>query len=203
MLELFEFPLSGNCHKVRLMLSALKLDYKSTLLNGAAKEQKSAEFLALNPFGQVPVLKDGDVIIRDSQAILVYLARAYGDDAWFPAEASQAAAVTAWLSTAANEVVRGPNALRLHYKFGRAINRQEASLITQNLLVLLNEHLAQHNWLATPKMSIADLAVYPYIALAHEGQVDLAPFVHVKNWLSRIELFSWFVPMPGIQLQAH
>lgn len=202
MIELYEFALSGNCHKIRLMLSALNLEYKSILLNGADKEQKSPEFLGLNPLGQVPVLKDGDIIIRDSQAILVYLARAYGEDFWFPAAAVQAAQVSAWLSTAANEVVRGPNALRLHHKFGRVINLEEASLITHNLLELLNQHLAQHNWLATAKISIADIALYPYIALVHEGQVDLAPFVHVKNWLGRIELFSWFVTMPGIQLQA-
>ena len=102
MIELYEFGLSGNCHKVRLLLSLLGVDYKSHALNGAEREQKSAGFLAINPFGQVPVLKDGDIIIRDSQAILVYLARTYGADAWFPNDGRKAAEITAWLSTAAN-----------------------------------------------------------------------------------------------------
>jgi glutathione S-transferase len=168
-------------------------------VNGAAREQKTAEFLSMNPFGQVPVLKDGDTVIRDSQAILVYLARAYGDDHWFPADATKAAQVAAWLSTAANEVARGPNALRLHYKFGRAINLDEATSITANLLSVLNQHLEHHDWLATDMISIADIAIYPYIALANEGHVDLSPFLHVENWLGRIEMLNWFVAMPGIR----
>lgn len=199
MIELFEFGLSGNCHKIRLMLSLLRLEYKSHLVNGSTREQKSEEFLSLNPFGQVPVLKDGDTIIRDSQAILVYLARAYGDDHWFPTDATQAAQVAAWLSTAANEVTRGPNALRLHHKFGRVINLDEATAITNNLLAVLNQRLEHHDWLATDTVTIADIAIYPYIALANEGHVDLAPFLHVENWLGRIEMLSWFVSMPGIR----
>jgi glutathione S-transferase len=200
MLELFEFGLSGNCHKVRMMLSLLGVDYKSHPLNGAEREQKSAAYLAMNPFGLVPVLKDGDKIIRDSQAILVYLARAYGAEHWFPNDALKAAEISAWLSTAANEVARGPNALRLHYKFGRAINIEEAVIITENLLSVLNTHLAQREWLATDTITIADIAVYPYIALANEGRVDLTPYANLKNWLARIEALSGFVSMPGIQL---
>jgi glutathione S-transferase len=201
MIELFEFGLSGNCHKIRMMLSLLRLEYTSHAVNGAEREQKSTEYLAMNPFGQVPVLKDGNTIIRDSQAILVYLARAYGADHWFPADATQAAQVAAWLSTAANEVARGPNALRLHYKFGRAINLDEATVITNNLLAILNQHLEHHDWLATDTITIADIAIYPYIALANEGNVDLTPFLYVENWLGRIEMLSWFVAMPGIQLR--
>jgi glutathione S-transferase len=201
MIELFEFGLSGNCHKIRMMLSLLRLEYTSHAVNGTEREQKSTEYLAMNPFGQVPVLKDGNTIIRDSQAILVYLARAYGADHWFPADATQAAQVAAWLSTAANEVARGPNALRLHYKFGRAINLDEATVITNNLLAILNQHLEHHDWLATDTITIADIAIYPYIALANEGNVDLTPFLYVENWLGRIEMLSWFVAMPGIQLR--
>lgn len=201
MIELFEFGLSGNCHKIRMMLSLLRLEYTRHAVNGAEREHKSTEYLAMNPLGQVPVLKDGNTIIRDSQAILVYLARAYGADHWFPADATQAAQVTAWLSTAANEVARGPNALRLHYKFERAINLDEATAITNNLLAILNQHLEHHDWLATDTITIADIAIYPYIALANEGNVDLTPFLYVENWLGRIEMLSWFVAMPGIQLR--
>lgn len=201
MIELFEFGLSGNCHKVRLMLSLLGLEYTSHTLNGAEREQKSAEFLAMNPFGQVPVLKDGNTIVRDSQAILVYLARAYGADDWFPADAQKAANIIAWLSTAANEIARGPNALRLHHKFGRAINVDEATSITSNILHVLNQHLEHHEWLANNTISIADIAVYPYIALANEGNVDLTPYMYVENWLGRIEMLFGFVSMPGISLR--
>lgn len=202
MIELYEFELSGNCHKVRLFLSLLGLPYKSHVLKGAEREQKSEQHLVMNPFGQVPVLKDGDIVIRDSQAILVYLARAYANEEWFPNDPVQAAEIAAWLSTAANEVARGPNALRLHYKFGRKIDIEDATLITENLLQVLNTHLRDRPWLATNTITIADLAVYPYIALANEGGVDLTPFVHVENWLERIAVLPGFVAMPGIHLRS-
>lgn len=202
MIELYEFELSGNCHKVRLFLSLLGLPYKSHVLKGAEREQKSEQHLVMNPFGQVPVLKDGDIVIRDSQAILVYLARAYANEEWFPNDPGQAAEIVAWLSTAANEVARGPNSLRLHHKFGRKIDIEDATLITENLLQVLNTHLRDRPWLATNTITIADLAVYPYIALANEGGVDLTPFVHVEKWLERIAVLPGFVAMPGIHLRS-
>ncbi len=202
MIELFEFGLSGNCHKVRIMLSLLGLEYRSHLVNGGEREHKSPEFLTMNPFGQVPVLKDGDTVIRDSQAILVYLARKYGAPEWFPMEPALAAEVTAWLAVAANEVARGPNALRLHHKFGRAINLQDAEKVTESLLKLLNQHLEHRDWLATATITVADVAMYPYIALAREGKVDLAPYLHVENWMGRLEMLTGYVSMPGIQLRA-
>lgn len=201
MIELYEFGLSGNCHKVRLFLSLLGVKYKSHMLNGAAREQKSAEFLAINPFGQVPALKDGDIIIRDSQAILVYLARAYGGDSWFPVNAQKSAEITEWLSTAANEISRGPSALRRHHKLGGEINVDEAQKATENVLQILNNHLAKNDWLATGTITIADIAIYPYIALANEGKVDLTPFIHIENWMKRIEILPGFVTMPGIKLR--
>lgn len=103
------------------MLSFLNLKYESRLFNPVDKEHKSEKFLELNPFGQVPVLKDGNLILRDSQAILVYLARAYGESHWFPDDPTKSAEIVAWLSTAANEVSRGPSALRVHYLLGRTI----------------------------------------------------------------------------------
>jgi glutathione S-transferase len=200
MIELYEFDISGNCHKIRLLLSLLQIPYKSIALNRLAREQKSVDFLDKNLFGQVPVLTDGNLILRDSQAILVYLARTYGDEHWFPNDAAKAAEITQWLSTAANEVAHGPSALRAHYLLGRAINVETAEQITQNLLHILNSRLRDHLWLATDKITIADIAIYPYIALAHEGRVDLTPFVHVQAWIAQIERLKGFVAMAGIQL---
>lgn len=138
MIELYEFALSGNCHKVRLMLGLLGLSYNSIAVNSSLREHKSPEFLNMNPFGQVPVLKDGDTVILDSQAILVYLAQQYGGEQWRPNDAATLAHIMAWLSTAANEMVRGPNALRLHHKFGRDISLDDAQQITHTLLNIIN-----------------------------------------------------------------
>lgn len=198
MITLYEFALSGNSHKIRLMLSLLKLPYESVVVNGQHREHKSAEFLAKNPFGQVPVLQDGDEVIRDSQAILVYLARRYGGESWLPLTPAAMAEVCAWLSTAANEVARGPNSLRLHHKFGREINTAEAETVTAALLTVLQTRLSTHDWLAGQHVTIADVAVYPYIALAPEGNVNLAPYPAVTAWLSRVQNLRGYTGMPGM-----
>ncbi|WP_332470264.1 glutathione S-transferase family protein [Leptospira abararensis] len=194
-MELFEFAMSGNCYKVRLMLSLLNLKYESYLVNGSELEQKSEAFLAKNPFGQVPVLKDGNVILRDSQGILVYLARAYGEAHWFPNDPPKAAEVVAWLSTAANEVSRGPGALRAHYLFGRSTNLEETKSVTENLLSILDNRLTSYDWLVTDSVTIADIAVYPYIALSNQGKVDLYQYSNIRKWLNSIERLPRYLPM--------
>ena len=198
MMTLYEFALSGNCHKIRLMLSLLGLDYRSVIVNGSERQQKSADFLSLTPFGQVPVLTDDDIIVRDSQAILVYLARKYGNEQWLPNEATALAEVATWLSTAANEVSMGPNRLRLHYKFGRAINSEESRQTAINLLNILQGRLEKYEWLATDHLTIADIAIYPYIALAPEGRLDLESYPAVTGWVSRIQALPGYVGMPGM-----
>ncbi|EOQ97660.1 glutathione S-transferase [Leptospira wolbachii serovar Codice str. CDC] len=181
------------------MLSLLNLNYESRLVNGPEREHKSETFLLKNPFGQVPVLKDGDVILRDSQGILVYLARAYGEAHWFPNEPKEAGEIVAWLSTAANEVSRGPGALRAHYLLGRPINLEETTSVTENLLSILEKRLAGHNWLATDSITIADIAMYPYIALGNQGKIDLSIYSNIRKWLRRIESLPGYISMPGVQ----
>lgn len=198
MITLYEFALSGNCHKVRLFLSLLRLPYQTVAVRGGELEHKSAEFLAKNPFGQVPVLTDGEVVLRDSQAILLYLALAYGGGRWLPADAAGQAEVAAWLSTAANQVAAGPNLLRLHYKFGRNADLPRAEDISRQLLAVLESRLATHDWLVTTQPTIADIAVYPYLALSPEAMIDLQPYPAVRHWLIRVQRLPGYVGMPGM-----
>jgi glutathione S-transferase len=198
MLKLYEFALSGNCHKVRLLLSMLGLPYTSHPVNGSQAEHKSAEFLRLNPFGQVPVLLDGELALRDSQAILVYLAAKYPAAGLYPADPAMQALIQGWLSTAAHEVARGPGLLRLHYKFGRTIDLVAAQQLTTQLLNVVNDVLSEQPWLAGAQVTIADLAVYPYLALAHEGQVDLSPFPAITRWLRDFAALPGYLPMAGM-----
>lgn len=101
-MKLYDFHASGNCHKVRMLLSFLGLAYESIPINVRRNESQTPEFLALNPRGQVPVLADGDTVLWDSQAILVYLARAYGQE-WLPLDALSMARVMQWLALAQDE----------------------------------------------------------------------------------------------------
>jgi len=197
-MELFEIAPSGNCHKIRLFLSLLQVPYQSVQVDVAKLEQKSEPFLKMNPFGHVPVLKDGASVVWDSQAILIYLARQYATPPWLPLDAVGMARVMEWLSTAANEVAHGPSALRVHYKFGLAIAMEQAQQLTAAVMKILEQHLKAEDWLAADHITIADIAVYPYIALAPEGKIDLTPYPAICQWLGRIQALPNYVGMPNM-----
>jgi len=96
MIKLHGHEISGNSYKVRLMLSLLNLEYEWVRVNLMKGEHKSPEYLAKNPFGQVPLLVDDETQIADAQAILVYLARKYGGEPWLPTDALPMAQVDAY-----------------------------------------------------------------------------------------------------------
>ena len=195
MIKLYDFPLSGHAHRVRLMLSLLDLKHELIHVDLRQGEQKSADFLALNPFGTVPVLVDGDVVLRESTAILVYLARKYGPQ-WLPVEPQAQAEVQAWLATAARDIATGPGAARLVSVFGAQLDHPALIDASHRLLGIIDAHLAQRQWLATTQPTIADVAAYSYIARAPEGHVALDAYPNVRRWLAAVASLPGFVDMP-------
>ncbi|MGR9052861.1 MAG: glutathione S-transferase family protein [Gammaproteobacteria bacterium] len=198
MITLYDMTLSGNCYKVRLLLSLLELPYRTQPVDLAGGEQNGPDYLQLNPFGQVPVLDDDGLIVRDSQAILVYLAKRYGGERWWPDDAFGLAQIAAWLSTAANEIFHGPARLRVHRKFGRAIDTAQALQTAEKVLGIIDRRLENRDWLAGDTASIADVAAYPYLALAPEGGIDIAVYRHIVDWFQRIRALPGYVSMPGL-----
>lgn len=198
MIKLYDAEISGNCYKIRLILSLLKLEHELVPIDLKNGEQKSPAFLKLNPLGQVPVLTDGDVVIRDAQAILVYLARRYGGDDWLPSEPEQMGKVMQWLSTAANEISNSLAPLRQHYLLNKPVNLELANKTAYQVLQILDEHLQQRDWLECNYLTIADLACFPYIALASDAKIDLKPYPRVIAWLNRIKQLPGYVGMPGL-----
>lgn len=197
-MKLYDLELSGNCYKVRLFASLANIALDIVPVDFLGGEHKRPPLIDLNPWGELPILVDGDRVLRDSQAILIYLAGAYGGATWWPAEPQLQAEIAQWLSTAANEIQNGPGAARLVDKFGYAIDKADTLARTARILPLLDSHLATHDWLAISRASIADCAVFPYVALATEGGVDLTPFVHIAAWIKRIKALPGFTAMPGI-----
>jgi glutathione S-transferase len=199
MIKLYGHEMSGNSYKVRLLLELLKIEYEWIKIDLMTGEHKSPEYLALNPFGQVPLLVDGETKLADAQAILVYLARQYGDDQWLPLEALPLAQVVRWLSTTAGEVRQGPENARLHYLFGATtINIERAHQKAEHILTQLNQHLSTHLWLEFERPTIADIAVFPYVALARDGKIDLDAYPYVLAWIDRIKQLPGYIPMAGI-----
>jgi glutathione S-transferase len=198
MLKLYDFPLSGNCHKVRLLLSMLELTHETVTVDMMAAQHRGAEFLEINPLGQVPALRDRDLMLRDSQAILIYLSQSYGGEAWLPGNPKDMARVVQWLFTAANEIQHGPGAARLAVRFNVSIDLRSAQAIAHKILGIMDAELTGRDWLELDRPTIADLACYPYLALAPEGGVSLAPYPAVRAWIRRVEGLPGYIGMPGL-----
>jgi glutathione S-transferase len=199
MIQLYGHELSGNSYKVRLLLELLGLDYTWVKVDLMKAEQKSPDYLALNPFGQVPTLVDGDTVLADAQAILVYLGRRYGGDSWLPTEALPLAQVVRWLSTAAGEVRQGPENARLYHLFkATTINIDRAQQKATHILSVLDRHLSARSWLECDRPTVADIAVFPYVALARDGKVDLDAYPHVLAWIDRVKQLPGYIPMAGM-----
>jgi len=195
-MKLYDLEASGNCYKVRLFAALANIELELVPLDLASGAHKKPPFSDLNPLGQVPVLEDGKYAVRDSQAILVYLAGAYGGLAWWPAHPLGQAEIVQWLSFAANEVQHSLCAARLVQKFGYALDKEAALAKSAEVLSQLDKHLERNDWLAMGRPTIADCAVYPYVALAPEGGVDLTPYRHVASWLKRVEALPGYLPKP-------
>lgn len=194
-MKLYHFPLSGHAHRARLFLSLIDAEVEVIDVDLAAGEHKQPEFLKLNRFGQVPVLVDGDMVIADSNAILIYAAKKYGRTDWLPETPVQAAAIQRWLSVAAGQIAFGPAAARLITVFGASFDASEVIDRAHAVLAIIDAELEGRDWIVgSDKPSIADVALYSYIARAPEGNVDLSDYPRVTAWLARIEALPGFVP---------
>ena len=188
------------------MLSLLGLPSEFVLVDLTQGAHKTPEFLAtFNRFGQVPVIDDNGTVLADSNAILVYLATRYGNGQWLPADALGQARVQRWLSVAAGQLHVGPASARLALVFGAPVDLDAAISRSHALLAVLEQQLSQTRFLVDEQPSIADIALYTYVAHAPEGNVSLADYPHVRAWLASIEALPGFVGMPrtavGLQSQ--
>jgi glutathione S-transferase len=203
MRQLYDHHLSGNGHKVRLLLSMLGLSHEHVFTDvPSGLPQQDPAFAALNPLLQIPVLVDGETVIWDSQAILVYLARRYGPE-WFPLDPQSAGLVMQWLSFATNEINNSLQQARLYYLLDeKHIDIKRMTERGLRVLKILDNHLAKRDWLATERATISDIACYPYIALCRQGKLPLDDYSNVTAWMGRIECLPGYLSMPGINPQT-
>ena len=197
-MTLYDMPTSGHCHRVRLFLSILGLDYDKVPTSTGVGKTMPPEYLALNPLGQIPTLVDDEVVITDSTAALVYLARKYGDERWLPNDPAGAAAVQRWLSSASGELYRGPASCRAALQFRRELDVEGARRWAVRLFDWMQVHLADREWLAAEHATIADIAMYSYMRVADEGDLDITLYPAIVRWLASVERLDGFEPMPRL-----
>lgn len=194
-LRLHDAAISGHSYRARLFLSLLDLPHTVIPVNLLAGEHRTPVFLRLNAFGQVPVLEDDDVVIADSNAILVYLAERYAPEAWYPRTPQGKATVQRWLSVAAGPLAFHPAAARRANLFKQPL---DADLIkhSHELYAVIEKTLSEQPFLAGTHATIADLALYSYTVVAPEGDVSLDAYPNIRSWLARIEALPRFIAMP-------
>ncbi|OQW70926.1 MAG: glutathione S-transferase [Proteobacteria bacterium ST_bin13] len=194
-MKLYYHPLSGHSHRARLFLALLSIEHELIEVDLAARAHKTPEFLAMSPFGEIPVLVNGETVVADSNAILVYLARIANATSWLPKDVATEVEVQRWLSIAAGKIAYGACAARLVTVFDAPFDPDEVIHRAHDTLKVVEATLTTRTWLAgTSEPTIADVALYSYIARAPEGNVDLSAYPQTRDWLQRVEALPRFVP---------
>lgn len=198
MIKLYDFELSGSCYKVRLLLNILKVSCERIAVDFVGREHKTQRYLELNPFGEIPVLEDGDVRLRDAQAILVYIARQHDRSrTWLPDAPDAMGKVMQWLAVGGNEL-RAAAEARLVRMLNYPLDLAALQARAMATLAVLDAHLADREFLELGHPTIGDIACFPDVAMAGEGGIDLRPYPNILRWIDRIKQIPGFAPMPGI-----
>lgn len=200
MIKLYDSALSGNCHKVRMMLGFLELDYAVVPVDWAKGEMKEDWFTGVNPRAQLPALDDSGVVVWDSQAILVYLARHYDESGtWFPDDPMAMTKVMQFLMLGNEEIAALAWArvtVLMHQPRDRLGELQDKGKAG---LAVLDGALAAADWVAgTDHPTIGDIACFPYAGMAEQGEVDLSAYPNVQTWIERIKTLPNYTAMPGL-----
>ena len=198
MIRLYDFELSGSCYKVRLLLNILKVSCERLSVDFINKEHKTERFLKLNPLGEIPVLDDGGVRLRDAQAILVYIARQYDrSNTWFPDAPESMGRIMQWLSFGGNELMAAAGA-RLVKILNHPLDLPALQARAIAAFRILDAHLSDREFLELGHPTIGDIACFPYVAMAGEGGIELKAYTNLPRWIDRIRQIPGFIPMPGI-----
>lgn len=197
MIKLYDFELSGSCYKIRLLLNILDVPYEKVNVDFVNKEHRNEKYTKLNPFTSIPIMDEDGFILRDSAAMLVYLAKKYDkQSAWYPNDAASQARIQEWIATAGD--IMNAAAARLVKILNYPLDLPSLQQKAKATFKIMDAHLANRRFLALEHPTIADIACFPYTAMAGEGGIDLAPYPNILAWIDRMKRIPRFIPMPGI-----
>lgn len=203
-LVLYNYDLDENCYKVRLALSMLKIEHKIVAVNAfPGKEQETPPFLAMNPMGTLPILKEGNLTLFGAEAILAHLARTYDrEGTWFPIEGAGFAAVMQWLVFASG-ALSAANRARANALFGTPGVENALRADARRAIVAMEDAMTANGfrgraWFAGETPTVADIALFPGFALSRDFGFDHDEFPALRKWARRFRAVPGFLTMPGI-----
>ena len=203
MMKLYDYILSPSCYKVRLMaaLTGVRLDIRAVDFHPGL-EHRGPELLALNPAGSIPILEDGDLLLTESSAMLVYLAARAAPEWLGSGMPEEVARIQQWLSFS-GRLTASLGGARLHEMLLRpgdidALRAQGIAALRELELGLVEQAERGRRFLAADRPTVADIACFPYVALAPDGGVALDPYPAVRLWSRALRSLDGFIEMPGI-----
>lgn len=188
MLTVYGDSISGNCLKVKWTAEKLAIPYRWRELDVLKAETRTADFLALNPAGQVPlvILSDGRALAQ-SNAIIVHLAEG---SALIPDDPYDRAKMFEWLfwEQYSHEPYVAVARFQMAY-LGKPKDELDGRLVERGTAALqrLEDGLEEADFLVGNSVSLADVSLVAYTRVAHEGGFDLADFPRVRAWVARVE----------------
>jgi glutathione S-transferase len=191
MIKLYDFPQSPYCQKVRLVLAEKDLEYEVVFVDLTKNEQKSPDFLRLNPYGKVPILIDDDEVIYDSTIINEYLEDEYPHPPLLPAQSGDRARARMFEDFADNSFTAQGGLLMAELRKPADQVDQERVQRYRNDLVrvleFLDRHLEGKEYLAN-SFSLADLAFVPRLLVLPRLGVEIpARLKNVLTWSERLK----------------
>lgn len=203
-IKLYDYSLSGSCYKVRLLLQFLGLEHEREQIDFfPGRQHKSLEFLEINPLGQIPVIEDDGLVLRDAQAILCHLANKYDESGqWLPRSTETFGAVMMWVMFAGGELMNA-SAARLHDALGYKLDIGVARTAARAAFRILDDHLTCREiegatWIVGEHPTIADVACFPYVALSGDGGIGHEDYPALRNWMRNFRKLPRFHAMSGI-----
>ena len=204
-MHLFDNLDSGNGYKVRLLLAQLGRPYEWTNLDLDAGASRTPEFLKRNPNGRIPTLElDDGTYLAESNAILYYLADA---TPLLPIERLGRAQVLQWMffeQYSHEPFVATPRFIVKHLPPGHARYAELPERLAKGraALAVMETHLAERSFFVAERYTIADIALYAYTHVAHEGGHDLTPYKSVRAWLARVAAQPRYVEIAALPKAA-
>ena len=187
-MRIFGDSISGNCLKVKWTADLLGLEYQWVETSVLKGESRTAAYLAMNPAGQVPLVRfDDGRILAQSNAIILHLAEG---SALIPSDGFARAKMMEWLfwEQYSHEPYVAVARFQVHY-LGKAVTDLEPKIVERgkSALKLLDDAVKGRDFLVGNSVSLADIALIAYTRVAHEGGFDLRRYPAVKTWIAKVE----------------
>lgn len=198
MLRLYDFLPSGNGYKVRLLLTQLGIPFERVEINILKGESRTPDFLKKNANGRIPLLRlESGEFLAESNAILFYFSEGTN---FLPTDKFLRAQVLQWLFF--EQYSHEPNIATSRFWIS-ILNKAEeykAALEQKHqageaALAVMERHLAERNFFVGDRYTIADIGLFAYTHVAHEGGFDLAKFPAVQAWIERVKAQPKYIPI--------